>query len=123
MLLLSETCNPFTYAYIPGYILEETVLTDTSVTLYTKTYARTIAGETAWGYLPKDISMMPDGTYIYLTEWNTENQALVFKPSWYDMKDSASGMRQIYPFDFVGLPIGCHEVYRQGNAVLLQKGQ
>jgi len=109
MLVMSEVLDPFTYLYTPGHDFENSPINAT---------------EQRWGYIPYPMSRLPSGNYtylIYLTEWNTENQLLVFKPQWYDQQDTASGMRQSYPFEFVGLPDGFTEIYRQGGAVLLGK--
>lgn len=110
MLIMSEVADPFDYLYTPMHDFENyPIQPDADL----------------WGYIPRDVSGLPSGgfTYlVYLTEWNVQNQLLMFKPSWYAPEDTTSGMRQSYDFGFVGLPGGFVEVYRQGDAVLLSYG-
>ena len=104
MLLVSEVADPFTYLYTPKHDFENYPINAT---------------ENRWGFIPYPMSRLPSGDYlIFLTEWNTQNQLLVFKPTWYDQQDTASGMRQTYTFDFVDMS-GFTEIYRKGDSVLL----
>jgi uncharacterized membrane protein len=106
MLILSEVLDPLTYIYTPTHDFVKNPINSTAQ---------------RWGYIPYPMSRLPSGNYtylIYLTEWNTQNQLLMFKPQWYDQKDTASGMRQAYPLDFVDMS-NFREVYRKGDAVVL----
>ena len=108
MLILSEGADPFAYIYTPMHDFDNYPIE---------------SDENLWGYVPGNLSVLPAGGYtylVYLTEWNTRTGLLMFKPSWYAPEDTASGMRQAYPFEFVGLPGGFVEIYRQGDAVLLR---
>lgn len=108
MLVLSEVLDPFTYLYTPKHDFAGWPVS---------------SNETRWGFIPKPFSRLPTGGYtylIYLTERNTQNELLMFKPQWYDQQDTASGMRQAYSFEFVGLNSSFTEVYRQGDAVVLR---
>ena len=110
MLILSEVADPFSYLYSPMHDFENYPIEPDA---------------DLWGYIPRDVSGLPSGGFIYLvylTEWNTQNGMLMFKPSWYAPEDTASGMRQAYTFEFVGLPGGFVEIYRQGDAVVLRNG-
>lgn len=102
MLIFSESYDPFTFTYAQRKGTK-------SLTM-------------GWAYFPKDVSTLPVGSYLFLSEWNMQNQAVYFKPQWYDMKDTATGMRQLYPFEFLGLPRG-EVVYNSGDAVLLKIGE
>ena len=107
MLAVSEVADPFSYIYTPHHDF---------VRYPIESYVD------RWGFIPYPLSRLPSGNYtclIYLTEWNTQNQMVMFKPTWYNLKDTASGMRQSYSFEFVGLPGDFVEIYRQGDAVLL----
>lgn len=119
MLLMSEKYDPFTYLYVPGYELYTMKFEGNKTTVSTKFSTTTV--ENGWGYFPKDLKDMPVGTYIFMTEYNMENKVVTFKPSWYAMKDTASGLRQNYSFDFVNLDDDFQVEYRQGNATLLKK--
>ena len=108
MLVISEVENPFTYLYTPKHDFANKPIENDN---------------NRWGFIPYPMSRLPSGNYtylVYLTEWNTQNEMLIFKPTWYDQKDSASGMRQPYSFEFVGLPGDFTEVYRQGDAIILK---
>lgn len=74
-----------------------------------------------WGFLPRDTMLLANGTYVFLTEQSMRTGTVTFKPGWYAMTDSASGMRVQYPLDFVGLPGEFIEWYRIGDAVVLRK--
>ena len=107
MLILSEVAEPSTYLYTPAHNFEAYPLE---------------ARAMMWGYIPRELGNLPDGGYtylVYLTEWNTQNGLLMFKPMWYAPEDTTSGMRQGYSFEFVGLSGDFVEVYRQGDAVVL----
>jgi hypothetical protein len=72
-----------------------------------------------WGYLPHDVTDLPQGTYIYLTEEGIQTQTVLFKPNWYAMTDTASGMRQRYSFDYIGLyEVEVDFVYQSGDSVV-----
>lgn len=75
-----------------------------------------------WGYLPKDVSELPDGVYIFLTERSWQTETVTFKPQWYAMVDTASGMRVSYPFSFLGLQEITNIVYQSGDAAVLVTG-
>ena len=111
MLLLSEVLDPFTYLYTPQHDFVTYPVNST---------------EQRWGFIPYPMSRLPSGNYtylIYLTEWNTQNGLLMFKPEWYDQKDTASGMRQPYLIEiiFEGVFEGEYSLaYQKGDAVVLK---
>jgi uncharacterized membrane protein len=112
MLAISQVQSPFTYLYTPKHDFVEYPIEN---------------NENLWGYIPYPISRLPSGNYtylIYLTEWNMQNGLLVFKPQWYDQKDSATGMRQFYPYEFVFVELVGHPklslAYQKGDAVVLK---
>jgi len=76
--------------------------------------------KTGWGYLPNDISLLSDNCYIFLTERSMQTQTVLFKPNWYNMTDTASGMRQQYSFVELGISLDkLYIAYQRGDAVVL----
>lgn len=105
LLLLAEKANPSSHRHTSHTNLLTALLPDDW-----------------WGYIPRSVAELPEGTYIFLTEHNMRTRTVLFKPDWYAQKDTASGMRQPYPFEFVGISDNMDVVYRQGDATVLRVG-
>ncbi len=70
-------------------------------------------------YIPRDAITMPKDTYVFLTEKNIETGELTFKPHWWNITGSTTGMRTQFPFDFVNWDAWAkdkHIIYQKGYA-------
>lgn len=103
MMLFSEKLSPFTWRHI--------IRKDVS------------KFEDGWAYLPKHVSELPSGAYIFLRERNVQKEVVTFKPNWFAPTDTATGRRQSYSFQYLGLDKALEEyevIYQVGDAVLLK---
>ena len=118
MLLLSQRKNPYEY-------INRSPRTGKYYTVYPLEQGGEDPGQSiselhkGWGYLPQNVADLPKGTYIFLTSQSMETQSVIFKPDWYNMKDTASGMRVAYPFDYLGITTE-NIIFKSGNSVVLE---
>ena len=73
-----------------------------------------------WGYLPQDVTTLPAATYIFLTSQDMSNGTVTFKPNWFHMTNTESGMREQYPFSDLKLDLSNYRiVYQSGTAIVI----
>ena len=73
-----------------------------------------------WGYLPHDVTTLPKTAYIFLTSQDMENGTVTFKPNWFHLINTESGMRQQYPFADLKLNLEDYRiVYQSGTAIVI----
>ena len=73
-----------------------------------------------WGYLPHDVTTLPKTAYIFLTSQDMENGTVTFKPNWFHLTNTESGMRQQYPFADLKLNLDDYRiVYQSGTAIVI----
>jgi len=93
-------------------------------------------GEKSWHYLhltdlstlkdghlclPEDTSKLPDKYYIFLREWNIQNEKVTFQTDWYKNLEGTLGARQTFLFKDIGLDKTLETskvLYRRGDAVI-----
>lgn len=118
MLLLSQTLDPFEYIHrSPNTLKYYQVTRNGESDLYGQNVDSLTHG---WGFLPQDVTELSN-TYIFLTSDNVKSRTVTFKPNWYHMTDTASGMRQAYSFDYVKLMGNYKIVFKVGNSILIKE--
>lgn len=74
-------------------------------------------------FLPGNMDRLPARGYVFLREWNTQHGLMTFMPSWYEIRDNTTGMRQSYTISELGLGELLDKskiIYRSGDAVLYE---
>jgi len=118
MLLLSQRKEPFEFIHRSPY-------QNRYYTVYPLNEGGDDLGQApnelykGWGYLPQDVTELPEGTYIFLTDTSMQTKTVTFKPQWYNMGDSTTGMRVNYSFEFIKLE-NYEIVYQSGDAAVLR---
>jgi len=98
MLLLSEKMDPSTHKDIGADVSEM---------------------KSGWAFLPRNSSELPRVAYIFLRERSVQTKTVTSKPDWFDLTKDATGTRQSYSFEELGLTGKGEVVYQSGDAVLL----